>query len=295
MTRTLLTGLAALGLAAVLAAPASAQETTKIVLIAGHPSHGPGDHEFNAGSKLLGKCLAEIPGVEPVVISGTDGWPKDESVFDGAAEIVFFMDGGGGHPIVRDDHLAKIQKLVDKGVGLAFLHYAVEVPAGEPGEKFLNWIGGYYETGFSTNPHWVAHFESLPKHPITRGVQPFSINDEWYFNIRFRPDMKGVTPILVAKPDDQTREGASASPRGPYKHIQEAKGRPETVAWAVERPDGGRGFGFTGAHFHKNWGDPNFRKLVLNALVWTAGRDVPENGFASHVSAEELKANLDPK
>ena len=68
--------------------------------------------------------------------------------------------------------------------------------------------------------------------------------------------MKGVTPILVAKPDDETRQGDSASPRGPYKHIVEAKGRDEVLAWAVERPDGGRGFGFTGGHFHKNWGNP---------------------------------------
>ena len=29
----------------------------KILLIAGKPSHGPGDHEFRAGSLLLKKCL----------------------------------------------------------------------------------------------------------------------------------------------------------------------------------------------------------------------------------------------
>ncbi len=55
------------------AAAASAAETAKIVLIAGRPSHGPGDHEFNAGCKLLAKCLAEIPGIEPVFVAG--GWP----------------------------------------------------------------------------------------------------------------------------------------------------------------------------------------------------------------------------
>ena len=78
-------------------------------------------------------------------------------------------------------------------------------------------------------------------------------------NIRFRPEMKGVTPILVAKPDDEARGGWTSSPRGPAQHIVNAKGRDEVVSWAVERPDGGRGFGFTGAHTLKNWGDPNFR------------------------------------
>jgi type 1 glutamine amidotransferase len=268
-------------------------DTAKIVLIAGRPSHGAGDHEFNAGCKLLAKCLSELPGVEPVFVPG--GWPKDESVFEGARTIVFFMDGGGGHPIIQPDHLDTIQRLMDKGVGLVCLHYAVEVPKGKPGDKFLDWIGGYYESGFSTNPHWVAEIQQLPDHPITRGVKPFAIRDEWYFNIRFRPENKGVIPILIAKPDDEARGGASAAPRGPRAHIAAAKGRDEVLAWAVERPDGGRGFGFTGAHAHRNWGNPNFRKLVLNAILWTAKLEVPGDGAESKVSESELKANLDPK
>jgi type 1 glutamine amidotransferase len=274
-------------------APARAAETAKMVLVAGRPSHGPGDHEFNAGCKLLAKCLAQVPGVEPVVVTG--GWPKDESVFDGARTLVFFMDGGSGHPMIQEDHLATIQKLMDKGVGLVCLHYAVEVPKGKPGDRFLDWIGGYYETGYSTNPHWTANFTGIPEHPVTRGVKPFAIKDEWYFNIRFRPGMKGVTPLLVAKPDDKTREGVSSYPRGPYKHIVEAKGRDEVLAWAVERPDGGRGFGFTGAHAHQNWGNPDFRKLVLNAILWTARLDVPPEGTDCRVTQDELNQNLDPK
>jgi type 1 glutamine amidotransferase len=287
--------LALLALAAVYVLPASAlaAETAKIVLVAGRPSHPPGDHEFNAGCKLLAKCLAEVPGVDPVVVAG--GWPKDEAVFDGARTIVFFMDGGKAHPIVQKDHLEKIQKLTDKGVGLVCLHYAVEVPKGTPGDKFIDWIGGYYETGFSTNPHWTADITKFPEHPTTRGVKPFSIRDEWYFNIRFRPEMKGVTPILAAKPDDKTRQGVSASPRGPYQHIVDAKGREEVLAWAVERPDGGRGFGFTGAHAHKNWGDPNFRKLVLNAILWSARLEVPADGMECKISEDDLKLNLDQK
>jgi type 1 glutamine amidotransferase len=278
----------------VFAAPvARAADTAKVVLVAGHPSHGKGDHEFNAGCKLLAKCLSQVPGVEPVVV--TDGWPKDESVFDGARTLVFFMDGGGNHPMIQPGRLETLQKLMDKGVGLVCLHYAVEVPKGKPGDKFLDWIGGYYESGFSTNPHWTAEIESLPQHAITRGVKPFAVKDEWYFNIRFRPDMKGVEPIIVAKPDDKTRQGVSASPRGPMKHIVEAKGRGEVLAWAVERPDGGRGFGFTGAHAHNNWGDPNFRKLVLNALLWTAKLEVPTEGIECNVTADDLKQNLDPK
>ena len=72
---------------------------TKIVLIAGRPSHGPGEHEFNAGTKLLVECLKHVEGIEPVFVAG--GWPEDESVFEGAKSVVFFMDGGAGHPMIQ--------------------------------------------------------------------------------------------------------------------------------------------------------------------------------------------------
>ncbi len=281
-------------LAAVALFGASARaEDAKIVVVAGRPSHGPGDHEFNAGCKLLVECLKKVPGVNPIFVGG--GWPKDESVFDGAKTIVFFMDGGGGHPMIQGDHLSTLKRLVDGGTGLACLHYAVEVPKEKGGPEFLDWLGGYYETGYSTNPHWVAEVKSLPEHPITKGVKPFAVRDEWYFNMRFRPEMKGVTPILIAAPDDATRQGVSSSPRGPYKHIVEAKGRDEILAWATETASGHRGFGFTGGHAHKNWGNDDFRKLVLNAILWTAHLDIPPDGVKSEVSAEELSKNLDPK
>lgn len=272
---------------------AAANGKKKIVMVAGAPSHGPGDHEFNAGVSLLKQSLDQLPGV--VATAHLNGWPKDPRAFDGADTIMLFMDGGRRHPVVQDDHLKIIGDLMKKGVGLIAVHYAVEVPNDKGGPEFLDWLGGYYEDRFSTNPHWVADIKSLPNHPVTRGVKPFAVEDEWYFNMRFRPEMKGVTPILVAKPSDDTRQGKSASPRGPYPHIVAASGRDEVLAWAVERPDGGRGFSLTGAHNHENWGDPNFRKLILNALFWTAKAEVPADGVVSTITEEDLKKNLDPK
>ena len=65
--------------------------------------------------------------------------------------------------------------------------------------------------------------------------------------------------------------------------------------WATERADGGRGFGFTGGHFHLNWGNDQQWKLMLNALVWLAKAEVPKAGVESSVTESELMQNLDPK
>jgi type 1 glutamine amidotransferase len=247
----------------------------KIVLIAGVASHGAGAHAFPDGVKLLRGCLDQVPSVQAA--DYYEGWPSDPTAFDNADTIMFFLDGGGGHPAIQGDRLEQLGKLMEKGIGMACIHYAVEVPKDRGGKEFLEWIGGYYETGFSTNPHWEAKIEANSDHPIARGVKPFKLNDEWYYNMRFRPDMKGVTPILSAIPPDETRgtESAKANP-----------GRAEILAWATEREDGGRGFGFTGGHFHIAWRDENFRRVVLNALLWTAQVEVPEDGVVSVIGEQ---------
>jgi len=266
----------------------------KIVFIAGPPSHGPGAHEHRAGCLLLKACLDKMPGVTSVVYS--NGWPTDASAFDGAATIVVYADGGAGHPLLREDHLKTIGALMNQGVGLACIHYAVE-PTIEKGQKeFLEWIGGAFEINWSVNPDWTADFKSLPDHPITRGVQPFKIEDEWYFQMRFRDGMNGVTPILTAMPGEGTMKRNDGPHEGnPSVRAAVARGEIQTTAWAAERPDGGRGFGFTGAHYHHNWGNDNFRKLVLNAILWTAKIEVPKDGVPSNVTPEQLAVNLDPK
>ncbi|MEO8352648.1 MAG: hypothetical protein ABI680_13000, partial [Chthoniobacteraceae bacterium] len=135
------------------------------------------------------------------------------------------------------------------------MHYGVEVVPEQAGDEFKRWIGGFYEGAYSCNPIWEPDFQTFPKHPITRGVTPFQIKDEWYFNIRFADhfdadgskEADGVkfTPILVVKPSDAVRGGPYVYPQGPYQHIVDASGRNEAMMWAIERSDGGRGFGFT--------------------------------------------------
>lgn len=280
-------------------------EPPKVVLIAGRPSHPPRMHEFNAGVQLLAKCLKGYPGLRVEYV--LNGWPADEKVFDDAAAVVFYMDGGGNHEVVKENGRRKpiVDGWAKKGIGLGFMHYGVEIVADQAGAEFKRWIGGHYEHMFSCNPIWEPHFAAFPDHPITRGVKPFQVKDEWYFNMRFvadiagneRADVEGLkfTPILVATPSDQVRNGPYVYPRGPYPHIQAAKGRAEAMLWAVERPDGGRGFGFTGGHFHDNWGNADFRKTILNSLAWIAKAEVPAGGLESTVSAADLDANLDPK
>ena len=265
----------------------------EILLIAGVPSHGPREHEFRAGCLLLGDCLNKLPGVHATVAS--NGWPQDVSVFDNADAVFVYCDGGDGHPAIRPERIKLLDRLAAKGVGIGMAHYAVEVPHGMPGLAMLRWTGGYYETYWSVNPTWKARFDTLPNHAVTKGVKPFAIEDEWYYHMLFAPYMQGVTPILTAVPTPNTVGGDDAHGGNPWARAAAAKGDPQHVMWVQDRANGGRGFGFTGGHYHKNWGNDDFRKLVLNAILWSAHAEIPDDGVPSSVTPDDLKANLDPK
>jgi type 1 glutamine amidotransferase len=265
----------------------------KILLIAGGASHGSGDHEHKAGCLLFKKCLDNIPGVKVEV---SVGWPKEANAFDGADAIVIYSDGGGGHPGIQGDRLKQLEAAIKKGAGFGCVHYAVEVPKEKGGKELLEWIGGYFEVNWSVNPFWEANFTTIPKHPVARGVQPFKQRDEWYFHMRFPEGMKGVTPILSAVAPAETMKRKDGPHEGnPAVREAVAKGEPQHLMWVYDRPDGGRGFGFTGGHSHKFWANENFRTPVLNAILWIAKVEVPENGVKPALTPEDLSVNLDKK
>jgi len=266
----------------------------KIVFLSGKPSHGYAQHEQFAGDMLLAKALNEnVPSVYCEVYKHE--WPKDEHAFDNAAAIIIFCDGGAGHMAIP--HLEQLGQLMDKGVGLGCIHYAVEVPKGPAGDAFLKWIGGYFETFWSVNPTWTGDFSKIPQHEATRGVHPFSTHDEWYYHMRFRPNMEGVTELLSAIPPDSTRKGKDDAHGGnPAVRAGIGKNIPETTVWVSTRDHDGRGFGCTGAHYHFNWGQDDFRKTILNSILWVAHVEVPANGVQSkRPTPDDLLANLDKK
>jgi type 1 glutamine amidotransferase len=137
-------------------------------------------------------------------------------------------------------------------------------------------VGGYYERPYSKNPQNDAKLtQASPKHPISRGWKSFAIGDEWYYKIRFTPGDKRVTPILTSQ----------LPPSDPHEEI---------VAWATERKDGGRGFGFTGLHRHQNWNDPDYRRLLVNAILWTSKNKIPKDGAKCDLEPGDLEQHLFP-
>jgi type 1 glutamine amidotransferase len=296
ITKTIRTGLVALLAFLPAANPAAAAGAPrKILFLAGPHSHGPGEHEFPAGSLLLSDALNKSGvGAWAQTLAG---WPANpQAAFAGISAVVLFCDGEGMH--VAAGHWQALDSLNRGGVGIVLMHYALVVAKGNEGDNVQNWIGGYYETNWSVNPVWKAEFPAFPAHAAARGVRPFAMSDEWYFHMRFRAGMEGVTPLLSAHPPASTVMGQPDSPHGsnPGVRADVSAGVLQHMAWVAETPGRGRGFGFTGGHTHAHWGDADLLKLVMDGIWWTAGGEVPAEGVtAPAMTAEQVKAFLTAK
>lgn len=270
-------------------------DVKKVVYVAGKPSHAARMHEHNAGALLAQKLLHTHHADKVHVTTYLNGWPNDASAFQNADALVIQSDGGPRHPGYW--HLRQIDYLREQGVGVGMLHYAVEMTPGEPNDTLIAATGGAFEINHSVNPHWDGSFQALPRHPVARGVKPFTIHDEWYFNMRFIKDMAGVTPILSAIPPEETMSRPDGDHSGnPEVRKMVVEKQAQHLCWVIERSEGGRGFGFTGLHYHDNWAQEDFRKTILNAICWIAGAEIPAGGIVTPELAQaDLDANLDPK
>jgi putative membrane-bound dehydrogenase-like protein len=264
--------------------------TKRLVFIAAKGTHGgSGQHEFLAGASYLARRINETYSQAFAVVHSDNNWPKDLTKAD--AIIVLLNHGGRA----ADD--ANIKAACDRGAGFAAIHYGVEAKIGSQGKNYLDWMGGFFETFYSVNPTWDASVQP-GKHPVSNGVKPFSAKDEWYYHMRFVPEMKGVTPVLSAIAPLNTvkfKEGDKPSPHGgnPDVLADVKAGKPQHLAWAFDRPKGGRGFGFTGFHFFANMTNDSFRTTMLNGVAWAAGLEIPANGIATKTPTQsELDAMM---
>ncbi len=257
-------------------------DLAKIVLLAGGPSSKTMAHEYFAGCALLMDWLNQQPGVWPVMARG---WPASEAALGGAKCVVYYGDGGGRQPFLEPKRWAVLTKLMESGAGFVLLHQAMDLPAGRQSDQLQVWLGGVFRSDIGARGHWDMEFARIPEHPVTRGVKPFAAPaDGWLYNLHFA--RTGVTPLLVGEVPDKSRTTADAK-----RNV----GRSEVIAWAFERPGGGRGFGFTGADLHKSWSYESQRTLVLNGILWSAGLPVPANGVKAEFDPESLQRNLDDK
>lgn len=267
-------------------AHAAEQQAKKIVFLW---SPAPGHHPNKASCELLKHCLEDSPNAEGIRCEAYNTWPDNHRALGDAATILIYSEGineqmkgqGKAHPVFSSpQRLEYLDRLMKEGVGMVCIHYTLYATRELEAPKLLDWIGAYYDFEGYGSTHWVTRNPQVlapvaSYHPVSRGWSQFTLSEnELYHNLRFAEENCPV-PILrstfIDRSTKQTKE-----------HV---------VAWALHRKDGGRGFGFGGGHFYSVWLNQDCRKMMLNAILWTAKMNVPEDGVQSsvpqHLSKEE--------
>jgi type 1 glutamine amidotransferase len=259
-----------LALTLLFAAAAFAAEKKKVLLIGqGSDGHPPGTHEFMAGTRVVQALLAPHADLAISVVKADEPWPDGPALLDAADAAILLVTQGAEFMQKTPERFAAFQRLAQRKGALVALHWSI-------GAKDAQYIDGQIKLLGGTRGGPQRKYKILetdvrriaPDHPVLAGVPDFRIKDEFYYRLELLPkSAPGFHPLLSAQID----------------------GADETVAWAWERPDGGRSFGYVGFHFHSTWERVEYRRLVANAILWTLGRELPPGGAPAEVPAEMLK------
>ncbi len=236
-----------------------AEKPKRVLLLGQTRDHPAGTHEYMSGLHVLGKCLQGVPGLEAKILNADGDWPEGPGLIREADGIVLYLGEGGRWMLADAKRREAIAALAARGGAIVGIHWAIGARDAKYIPGHLKWMGGMHggpdrKYTFSTADLTLV----APKHPITRGVEPLRLKDEFYYQLKFAKQGK-VTPLVAASID----------------------GKAETCAWAFERPDGGRSFGFCAMHDHVNWGLVPCRRLIAQgvlSLVFGRSSDLVKQG-----------------
>ena len=247
---------------------AEESKVKRIVLIPTKLDHAWATHMYSDVCKLLAACLNNTPGVEAIVSPNLD-WPADERMLDEADAIVYYSRPAGDITLSAA-HREKFESLLKRKVGFTAIHWATGAEVAV-GDRFTEVLGGYFNFKFAGLKVDKRPLQQVKRdHPICRGWNGYDLRDEFYLNLKFSPTAQ---PVLNVNVD----------------------GIDQTVAWVQERADGGRSFGTTLGHFHDNYERSEFRKLLVNGILWTAGVETPESGADVEIGKQLLTLPELPK
>jgi hypothetical protein len=101
------------------------------------------------------------------------------------------------------------------------------------------------------------------RHPILRGVKPWTYRDEVFCRFLLPNDKRRTNLILATPKEDKLGIG------------------PQIASWAYSRDDGGRAFVFGGLDFRDNLARTEYRRFLLNGIAWAAHIEIPRRGIDS--------------
>lgn len=270
--------------------------TKVIYFMAGIKDHaGPSRHETEKDLLVLQRCLDSVANIKGVKIVTKFIYKRTaldiNDVKDAAAIVIESSAEGSSKERVDPlfppspdnrrtysqevlDYLNQVDSLHKAGMGVVVLHWAVAATNQRAANLYRSWFGGGFVEGYSHNPlgMWtVTPIKSGQQHPIMRGVGQWTYKDEIFSRFMVIPQDPHRTDLLMGDAP-KTNQGNITS---------------RCITWAYEEGKS-RGLIYGGMDYHSALLNDNYRRFLLNAIVWAAGIDVPKEGVKSDAKGIQL-------
>ena len=236
----------------------------------GSDGHPVGTHEFMPGVNILANLLQNFQGLELKITKADEPWEKGPELLDAADGLLLFVSEGARWMSQKPDRLDALKRFGQRGGACVVLHWGMGTVEAQNIAEFIKLFGGCH--GGPDRKHQTLKTRiQFPDndHPVLRGLNGLDVYDEFYYRLKFITPLDTIIPLAQAKID----------------------GKLETISWAWERSNGGRSLGFSGLHFHKNWNLTVYRRLMIQAILWTLKLSIPVNGVNVDISKEHLQLN----
>jgi type 1 glutamine amidotransferase len=247
----------------------AAQSNAKRLLIVdqGPDGHPPTTHEFMAGAAVTAELLKPYKEIRTKIVKADEPWSDGPKLIDGSDGIVMWVTQGAQWMQTDSERHAALKRLAARGGAIVALHWSVGAKDGKYIQGQLDLLGatrGGPQRKYLVLPTVLKRV--VPEHPILSGIGDIKTYDEIYYALDRRSD---IQPLFTSR----------------------IEGKDEMAAWAWERPDGGRSFGFVGLHFHANWQLPEYRRFVTQGVLWSLKIPIPASGVNVDIDSKKLELN----
>jgi type 1 glutamine amidotransferase len=216
---------------------------------------GANNHDWKTTTPAI-KAALEESGRFDVDVENQVMDMKPESFAPYAVIVSNFNTFGGDAPVKKQWDAATKKGFLDhmaQGRGLVIVHAGSSVFYDWP--EFHNLACGTWKDGTS---HGAIHLNRVTfsdtESPITRGLEPFWIRDEFWQNIAVAPGAKALASVT---PDPASK----------------GSGKPENILFTTES-GGGRGFALFLGHDAAVMGNSAWRTLLQRGTEWAASGKV---------------------
>ena len=236
----------------------------RVYIRSGPKSHGPGAHDHPS----FLRDWVPLLNARGAVATGADAFPSQEEL-DRTDVLIIHRDGGGDF---SPEERSRITAFTERGGGVVVIHAGCVAGTPERSDFFKELIGGSWRrpvTLWKEGPMNLYFTDRA--NPITKDCSNFEMDDEIYYDMDVRPDIRvlagAYTPKPVGRNDGATKRAQELTGGGKKVSVYDI----QPQMWTYEK-DKYRAFVCIPGHHYANFSRPNFRAVLLRGIAWAGKR-----------------------